>query len=727
MAQSNAGSDRTRTIHGSVVDGESYEPLAGASVRVRIASGDSTIATPHGAVARDDGSFSITIPYAEKVILETSYIGYHLSRIELGAGEDSARIELEDNPKLEEMVKVTATRRTRSVEDACCRVESIREEVQQHAPFSPSAINVLSRYSSCTSSRISCAVDNSSSTRLRGLEPTYVKVLVDGLPSLTGLSTFYGLSMIPAHALQTIRISEGASSGLYGNGAVSGVVDLETRPPTEIPELSASATLSGEGSKVPAGRDINFAYTGMPGDVGIAAFGSLGMLNEGEIGEPISHNYTRGTGLVKGNIMVDDATELIVSALGAIEKREGIRSELTAPAEGYREEIDLRRIDLSTKIARTLSEESEIALSGLFSTTSVDANYFGPALDATQRTLFANLLYKQELGDHLLQVGGEIFDDRLTERSPLGIGYDIRIGSIFAQDELLLGEQWAVLGSLRLDDHSGAGLLFSPRGSIKFEPVSSLTMRLMAGQGFKGEALFNEEHLVLHGIYRWRNNEAFEFEKSFTLNYDISYSFLIGEDIGIDANFNSYYTTITGKAIPHADSLAAGTLFYINSDRPARLAGMELQLRPSFGTEWNGSLAFQIIEYSLQGNDGVYHRMPLAPRLNVDASLMYHNDDLGFTAESWGSYIGAQRLPENPYGITESTPYTLVNARVEKAFGPVAIYLGAFNLLDAKQIDTMPLDFHTDASRINSGVVWGPIEGREFFVGARWTMGGGEE
>src|SRR5690606_26227624 len=99
-----------------------------------------------------------------------------------------------------------------------------REEVQQHAPFSPGVVDVLRRYSSCTSSRISCAIDNSSSIRLRGLEPTYIRVLVDGLPAFSGLSTFYGLSMMPSHALQIIRISEGASSGMHGNGAISGVV-----------------------------------------------------------------------------------------------------------------------------------------------------------------------------------------------------------------------------------------------------------------------------------------------------------------------------------------------------------------------------------------------------------------------------------------------------------------------------------------------------------------------
>ncbi len=718
-------STTARTIHGSVLDAGTADPLQGATVRLFIPSGDTLQRTQHGAITRADGSFTLAVPFSGTVVLEASYVGYDNTRLEAPAGTDTLEIGMAQQDALNAPVEVIAIRRTRTVEDACCRVESIQEEVQQHAPFSPGVVDVLSRYSSCTSSRVSCAVDNSSSIRLRGLEPTHIKVLIDGMPAFTGLSTFYGLSMIPSHALQTIRISEGASSALYGNGAISGVIDMETRPPTEIPELNVSGNFAAHRMERPEQGDLNLAYTGMIGEVGVAAFGSWNMHDPVPETGGIERGYDRISGLLKANMMLDDATELILSGLFGREQRSGTHLATETGSREHREDIELGRGDFSARLARTLDEASEITAAGMISRQELDATYGDTPLDARQTSAYANLKYSREMGDHLLLVGGEVFSDRLAETSGREIGYALTIPSLFAQDEIILADEWTLLASLRADNHPAAGTIVTPRGSIKYSPLSTMTMRLMAGTGFKGESLFNEEHLTLHGTYRWRANEDLRFERSFTLNYDISYSFLIGDEAGVDANFNAYHTLLTDKAVPQADSLAAGTLFYVNSERPGRLTGLEVQMRPTYGEHWSGSLAMALISYTLQDADGVYRQMPLAPRMNVDASLMYHDQESGVTAEAWGSYIGSQRLPENPFGVEESEPYLLVNLRAEKKFGSMAVFAGAFNLLDSRQTDTMPLTFQTRGVE-NGGMVWGPLEGREFFVGARFTWGGGE-
>lgn len=722
-AHAQPGDAPARTITGKVFDALTGAPLQGTTIRVHISAGDSLTPTTYGAIALADGSFSVRAPRDMQVVLEASYVGYVAARLEPGTDGDSVEFNLEQSTQLESAVQVTALRRTRSVEDACCRVESIREEVQQHAPFSPGVVDVLSRYSSCTSTRISCAIDNSSSIRLRGLEPTYIKVLVDGMPAFNGLATFYGLSMVPAHALQTIRISEGASSSRYGNGAISGVVDLETRPPTEIPEISISANASGHTVFPPSEGDLNLSYTGMIGPVGLAAFGSLNAhTTNGEPGE-IERDYNRASAFLKGNIMLDNVTELILSGLLGHEKREG--SHVLGPAGIHDERVELGRSDITLKLARTLNEDSEVSVAGFLSSQNIEANYGGQRLDAQQQTMHFNLLYTRSFGDDLLQMGTEVFRDKFTNRTDLDIDYEIGIPAFMGQYEMMFSDEWTAMASLRVDHHSSAGTIVSPRGSLKYSPVASMHMRLMAGQGFKGEALFNEDHLVLHGAYRWLPNPGYGFERSFTLNYDISYSFLMGDDAGLDANFNAYYTTIRGKAVPNARLLAEGSLFYENSSEPARLTGLELQLRPTFGDHWSGSFALALISYQMrEGN--VYQQIPLAPRSNIDASVMFNDEEIGVTAEAWGSYIGAQKLPLNPYFVDESKPYMLVNLRAEKKFGPVAIFAGILNVLNTLQTDTMPLSFETGNTE-NAGVVWGPIEGREMFFGARYIWSGAEE
>src|SRR5690606_15629423 len=132
------------------------------------------------------------------------------------------------------------------------------------------------------------------------------------------------------------------------------------------------------------------------------------------------------------------------------------------------------------------------------------------------------------------------------------------------------------------------------------------------------------------------------------------------------------------------------------------------------------------ISYQMRDENGRFRQMALAPRVNIDASLMYRDDETGLVAELWGNHIGAQQLPENPYGIVESAPYTLINLRMEKTFGAMAIFAGVLNVTDVLQFDTMPLSFETRGTE-NGGIVWGPLEGREVFFGARYTWSGSIE
>lgn len=715
-AVSQAASDAS-AITGVVIDRESGEPIPTAVVRL-LADRDTLrrVFTGIGALTDESGAFSLPRT-ADSVLLVEVHIVSHVRRqVPVGDSTGPFRIELYRSAAFTPTVSVSTVRRSRSVEDACCRVESIRDEVQQHAPFSASAVDVLRRYSSCTSTRISCALDNSQSVRLRGLEPTYISVLVDGLPAVSGFGTFYGLGILPSHALQTVSIAEGASSGLYGNGAVSGVIDLQTRPPTEVPELIFSGNAAGEPGAVPEEFDLNVSYTGMMGEVGVAAFGSYNSRMHGH--GALVTDYDRAAGLLKTNMMLGNATELTLSALLGREVRAG------GFTGGINERVGHLRGDFSTRLDHTFADGSELRLRGLVSRAHIDGRYGQERTIADQNIIYLSAAHLRDLGSHALTVGAEVRDDALEVELGRPIGYKSAVGSLYAQDEVSFGDKWSALASLRYDHHSAAGGILSPRGALRFAPVANMTMRVMAGQGFKAQAHFDEaEHRALHGGLQWRQNPEFDFERSFTLNYDISYSFTLGENFGVDANFNTYHTMISGKAVAQRDSLAAGTLYFVNSDHPARLRGIELQLRPTWGRHLSGSIALAAIDYRMRDASGAYQRVALAPAFNADASLMYRHDEMGLVGEVWGSFIGEQRLERNPSGAERSPAYALVNARVEKHFGNIAVFAGMLNILHAVQSESMPLVFPSDTG-YDADHIWGPTEGREAFAGVRVVIGG---
>ena len=75
-----------------------------------------------------------------------------------------------------------------------------------------------------------------------GGEAEYVVVLLDGRP-LNGLQTgLYNWDLVPLPAVGSIEVVRGASSSLYGDAAVGGVINLVTRGSGEGPSLRGTAS-----------------------------------------------------------------------------------------------------------------------------------------------------------------------------------------------------------------------------------------------------------------------------------------------------------------------------------------------------------------------------------------------------------------------------------------------------------------------------------------------------
>ncbi len=714
--------DSSRTLHGTVVDGVTGEPIAGVRVALLAFSAEGTAyETGHGAVADKEGYFKMQLADTQRHALQITSIGYRSRQIALMGLQTDLRVVL--YPELEtslNSVSVQGVRRSRSVEDGCCRVESIRDEVQQHAPFSPSPVESLRRYSSCTSGRVINSIDDAGTISLRGLEPTRVGLLLDGTPLFTGYSRFYGLGVIPSHALQTIQITEGASDTRYGNGAISGVVNMQTRLPTEEPELTGSFTLLGE-STDPDQADLNVGFTGMVGEIGVGAFGSYNNHHTllQDQGGTLDRKYERGSAVLKANMLVDNNTEVTATLLGGKESRNGVVT--TEGENDYEHSLDLNRLDGILSVSRLVGESGELIGTGAVSRVETSGMTGTTPIDGTQTILYGEARFTGLSGDHSYALGVQGRNDDLNnEFNPL-IAYSISTLSFYAQDALTLSEKWMLQAGGRVDHHSSAGTNVAPRGSIRFAPVDNVTMRLMVGGGLKGEAEFDEEYRVLTGAYRWQPNPDLGFERSWTVNYDMSWDAIFGESFGLNTNFNTYYTLIDGRHTPQLDSLARGIFFPVNDNNAARLMGLEVQARWTFGDSWSGSTALSMIDYTTVGTNGSREHVPLAPQLNVDASLTYRNVSAGWLAETWGSRIGSQRLPAEINGKAESVPYVIVNARAEKEFGPVALFVGVLNMLDEQQVEVMPLVLRTTEIP-NGGITWGLAEGREFLLGIRMRI-----
>lgn len=212
-------------ITGSVKDKSSNEAIVGA----KIYSSNSK-----HALTENDGSFIVsTQPNDFPVTLITSFAGYQ-NDTTIVSQPGTVQILLNVPAKLIETVVVTAGRRGQNIEEVPVSIEVLRPQLIDNKGFKDleDAIEQVPGVQT---------MDGQVSIR-GGAGYAYgagsrVMVLWDGMPLVSGDAGDIKFNSIPMESASQIEVIKGASSVLYGSGALNGIVSLTERTPSEQGEL----------------------------------------------------------------------------------------------------------------------------------------------------------------------------------------------------------------------------------------------------------------------------------------------------------------------------------------------------------------------------------------------------------------------------------------------------------------------------------------------------------
>lgn len=211
-------------INGYVYDAKSGAPLPGANVQL-----DGTFI---GASSSMSGFFEITSVPPGEYLLKASYIGYKAVQLNIRVQVErsfSLDIKLEPTPLLGEQIVVTGSRQPENLASAA------------------ESINILSKddISRRNSLRIDEALISVPGTTIVGeninirggsgynrLGGHRVLVMLDEVPIMTSDMGESNWNILPVTEVEHIEVLKGASSSLYGSGALSGVVNIKTKKPT---------------------------------------------------------------------------------------------------------------------------------------------------------------------------------------------------------------------------------------------------------------------------------------------------------------------------------------------------------------------------------------------------------------------------------------------------------------------------------------------------------------
>ncbi len=528
---------------------------------------------------------------------------------------------------------------------------------------------------------------------LRGLDPEYTLILVDGdrVPGRVGGAI--DLMRYPVENIQRVEIVRGGSSALYGADAIGGVVNLVTRRPTRPLEADAqvsagqygqnlaSARVAGKpndvwGLSVTSGYQTAEAYT-RPGEVGtttnqrkLSSFGAQITT------EATEHHYfrLRGDYLRKETIGVDegagsavfDRTTLQEQGQTALEHRLTHGDLLWTSRVTYSLFREQYLLDQRNAIALDSYEDNREQGAQVSSVVTLRLD------DAHTTTLGAEYLHQTLDSERLTAVG---------QRSTI---------AVFAQDEwtaLRHEERRAVVvPGVRFDSDSRYGQQLSPKLAVRIDATNQVVLRASYGHGFRAPS-FQEQlmHFENPSVgYMVEGNPDLEAETARSLDAGLEWtprsSFLLAASV-FRNDLDDMIAVVTKD-----DTGVTGTVYTYDNINTAYTQGVESSLRLSPVTPLSITLGYTYLDTW----DGEHDR-PLegrAPhRLSLSARLK--NDTLGVTLTTRGSLsIGRQYyLDPDGDGIDETVvpgPLAHLDARLAKSLGEhFEVFAGVDNILDA--------------------------------------------
>ncbi|GIV25622.1 MAG: hypothetical protein KatS3mg026_1314 [Bacteroidia bacterium] len=207
------------TLTGRVTDETTREPLIGA--KVQVSTGEA------GALTDLEGRFRLEVTRAPVVRLQVIYEGYEEKEYALRVPPDREELTVEialtpKNTVLQEVV-VSASRYEQRIEQVSVSMDFVKpKQVTNLASIDP--IKALEQTPGVSTNKDQPSIRGSSGYTYGA--GSRVLLLLDGLPMMSPdrLSTQFDL--IPVDNIKQIEIVKGASSVLYGTGALGGIINV---------------------------------------------------------------------------------------------------------------------------------------------------------------------------------------------------------------------------------------------------------------------------------------------------------------------------------------------------------------------------------------------------------------------------------------------------------------------------------------------------------------------
>ena len=587
------------------------------------------------------------------------------------------------------------------------------------------------------------AVTGIKQIQLLGLAGNYTQITTENTPEIHGLSSIYGMAFIPGPWIESIQIIKGTGSVSNGYESIAGQINVEEKKPsgTEklfvngyanmLGRLEASANYSQEINKEWSSALLVHANT-------MAVKGDRN--GDNFIDNPVGRQYNV---INRWQYRNDKGLFSQFSLKALNDKRQTGQMSFDPKTDKYGSThygvgYDIAQYAFSGKVGYVFPGQDYKSIGLIVSANSYTNNaYYGlTRYDGKQDNLYANLMYQSIIGStaHQFKTGISLVNDNMRETLNTNQynRKEVVPGAFVEYTYQSPNEKIVAIGGFRADYHNAYGLMATPRANVKYKVAKNTDLRLSAGSGFRTANIFAEN------IGLFASSRQFQIinpsatyayglapEKAWNYGLNVVQNFTINKRKGT-VSVDVYRTDFANQVVVDVDASPQGIAFY-NLNGQSYSNSIQAEMDYELIDRLDLRLAYRWLD--VQTTYGtVLRQKPLQAKHRAFANLAYE------TKSKWlfdltTQWVSSKRLPittSNPvaYQLASYSPaYWQATAQVTKQFGTKwDVYVGVENITNYKQQQPILSTDQPFSPYFDGSMVWGPINGRMFYVGMRYKL-----
>ena len=693
--------------------------------------------TTTGVTTDENGAFEIHKPHdGEEFLLVVSYIGYSPDTVKIHKDLQYIEVRLQETVQLEEV-----TVRRRMGGSFISQIEPLKTEIITITGLQSLACCNLSESfenSATVDVGFSDAVSGAKRIQMLGLSGVYSQLMFENIPTLRGLASTYGLTYIPGSWMESIQISKGTSSVTNGYESTTGQINVEYKKPHSAEPMFLNLFTNNEGryeANLTSAVKLNEKWSTM-----ILAHGSYQV-------NALDHNMDNFIDMpTGGQLNFVNRWDYEVEGRGHSQFGIGYMKETRHGGEMefdrdihlgtttfYGIGIETSRFNVFAKNGFYFKNNPNSSLGLLLSYTAHENDAFFGVNDylGKQNSFYSNLVFQTALDDHghhKINAGVSFMYDNYSEVfRTFDLSRTESVPGVFGQYTYSShDEDFTLILGLRADQNSLFGTFITPRTHLKWNIAENTVLRGSIGRGFRAANVFAENVGILASSRNLVFEEEFKAESAWNYGVNITQSIPLEENRSITFTADYYRTNFENRVIVDMDRDAGFAYFYnLQGESYSNSFQTDVSVQPFEGFELLAAFRYNDVKITID------NELREAPFVNKHKGLLVLSYATRF--EKWkfdmtNQFVGKSRLPDtsiNPLQYQRpgfSDPHYILHAQITRRFRNLDVYFGGENLTNFMQKHPIIASDDPFGNYFDTSFVWGPILGRKFYLGIRYTI-----